>query len=819
MRFVASIGRPLTAVLLGVLGCGATAPSTGGQPLLPPPQGAFGPQAETPIGHIEIRKHPQKPTLALVTREGDPMPALSATFAVNTPQSVTAALSAVVEVRLKAAGLDVDTHVDRASFRVRMLVPSRERHALFFSALLDALIRPVVPSSAETVLAAERADALKRNALDDRSLAEVAECALELGAVPGEVFIDPRSAAGAAELEAYRASALHLGRMAIGAVGPNEFCLQTAALLEGMGQWPNGPAAPATWPQANTNSVYRTAELGRGQARLISSVRVGNPLSAAAAAERLGAADSPLSARLSALGDPFRIAEVSGIARTHGGCVKVVLESDGAAPATMDKNAAAAAALLYQELQQELSEPGDQHVAARQILKAADPRECAARASWWALSGSVAAVADRYTTVLALPVGDAGTSGSSFSGDLERLLTSSRSAVPEARQRVERGQGELWVLLAGLCGADEEGSHDAGLTALATLSVTQARRAGSDVTLEPWITADGIGILAHAPFRDETESKRALAIRVANAAARTLLGTPLSSEALSSARASQLGFLEQSTGHHGIAFESLLGALSPDRPSALLPFGLWNRVAQSSMDLVALRFQAFAAEPLRIAVLANADAEQAQIAVQAAQRWMAPSRDIRMCKPPLLSSAKPGRIDLRLPKEAVLGQALLGAPMPAAGKPGYDLAYFTALALDGRGGLLETALGASRFAAHATARMVGGAENAALVIDVRAPSDSLSEAIDQVKALLKELAQNGLSAQAMARAAALSVEASLKARSEPRLRIAELWTGRSTVPESLAQAAPPQPMLKEFLGRVLREESLVVVDARPTTGP
>lgn len=811
----------VAALSLLSAGCGA-APGPGGAPQpVPAPVSAFLPESFRPLGNIDIRTDERRPTLALVAREGDPVPALVATFAVNTPQAVTAALSGVVEARLKASGLNIDTRIDRASFRVRMATPDMARVSLFFAVLSDALRRPILVQTPETALAAERVDALKRHALDADALKDAADCAQELGMAAGEPAIDLRSHAGVDALDTHRRNALHRRRMAIGVAGPPAFCSQAAALFTATNEWQDGQPSEANWPSADSVFAYPSAELYNRQAKLVAAVRVADPLSAASAAERLGAPDSPLVERLAALPEPFRVVEVSGVARTHGGCVKVAVQADALGASALEKSAATAAALVRQEMETEIAAARDRTVAARQILRAADPRDAAALASWWALSGAVPGAASRWTTVLGLPANNrtSGAASAGFARELAQVFSMPRTAL-DRRLLVERGQGETWIMLGGLCGAGEEGSSDAGVTALAALSMIQSRRGAGDVALEPWITADGIGVIAHASFRDERETKNELAARVADAAARALTATSLRSETLPAARASLLGYLEQSVGHHGIAFEEFAQALSPEHPSWLVPLGLWNRVAQSSFDSVRLRWQAFTAEPMRIAVLANVDAEQSQAALLAAERWIAPARGALSieseCKVFSAAPARPGRIDLRLPKEAGLAQALIGAEVPGAGKPGHELAYLTSLALDGPGGLLEAALGASRFAARASAHVMGGARASALVIDVRAPSDSMSDAIDQVKAVLKDLAEHGVSGPAAVRALGLAAERFGQARTEPKQRLIELWTGHSAVPAAAAASIPFQALSREFLARVLRDDGLVIVDARPS---
>src|SRR5262249_43976692 len=153
---------------------------------------------------------------------------------------------------------------------------------------------------------------------------------------------------------------------------------------------------------------------------------------------------------------------------------------------------------------------------------------------------------------------------------------------------------------------------------------TEARMRDDGVAIEPWITGDGVGLLAHAAPRDG-ESATALAQRVANAAARTLAATIPNNEALASARATALEQLEQLAGRQASALEAFAGAIVPDHPSWVMPLGTWARVAGAGLESVRLRWQALAAGPLRAAVIANVDEAQAAAALDAIDRWITPT--------------------------------------------------------------------------------------------------------------------------------------------------------------------------------------------------
>ena len=107
------------------------------------------------------------------------------------------------------------------------------------------------------------------------------------------------------------------------------------------------------------------------------------------------------------------------------------------------------------------------------------------------------------------------------------------------------------------------------------------------------------------------------------------------------------------------------------------------------------------------------------------------------------------------------------------------------------------------------ARIAGGARAAALVIELRAPSDSLDAAVGAVQALLADLARGATSDALLARAMARAAAREQEARSDPRRRVASLWTGSAPLARPM-----PQPW-RDWLASALAEPRLVIVEARP----
>ena len=804
---------------LAALGAGCGAPHEEGAGALGRPYaGVAGNQ-----GRIEAKRIAGRPRLTLVSRDGDPQPAIAVVFTTGLGSALTTALGAVVEHRLRAAGFEPDVRVDRDAFRVRVSIADPAKVAPLFTAVAAAAVRPIAPASGELALAAQRLASLGRNPLDAAELSPITACTGALGLAPGERVPSAETPEGLREIESARARALGAARTSIGVAGPAAFAQAVTQALERTSGWLEGPAAIADpAPAADVASAYVSPSLERRGARLSLAVRVPDPAAAAAAAERLGASESPLLARVHTMGEAWRVLSISGVARAHGGCVSVTLETSHRSTSDpLEPSAAAAAAIVRREVSAALDEGDASGVAARQILTAADPRDAASRAAWWAAASSLPPSPPRWVAALGAPSPERGprepaargVTAAQFQGELDRALATVGGA--ERRLSVERGQGELWLLLASPCGVAEEGLPDAGASALATLAAIagEARRS-SDVALEPWIGSDGVGVLAHAPLRHDRESAAELARRVADAAARALTATTPSGEALAEARATILAHLERSAGRQATALEAFASAVAPDHPSWVEPFGVFRRVVEATPDGVRARAHALAAGPLRLAVIANADAAQAAVAADAVDRWLSPTTGPRVCRIAPSSAARAGRVEVRLPEGAPLAQAIVGAPLPVpvaspAGPYAYrDLAEVTVAALDGPSGALGSALAGA--AANASARWVGGARAPALIVDVRAPEHSLGAAVAEVKALLLRWPLAATEAE-LERAAAIVRRRHRDARVDPRRRLGDLWASANAV-------APPSPSLagwRAFLAGTLRDPALIVVEATP----
>ncbi|MGH7271159.1 MAG: hypothetical protein ACREJ3_12090, partial [Polyangiaceae bacterium] len=620
-----------------------------------------------------------------------------------------------------------------------------------------------------------------------------------------------------------------LGRVAFAVSGQGSLADAATRALAGSGPWPRAaPVAPSPWPSADAQAVVYEAsgEIAPGAARIVVTARTATPERAVAVAPLLGDARGPLASRLAALDAKGRVGSVIATAHADGGCIATTIDLDAQDLGT-DALAriATAAVLARQEIAVAIAEgttPPD--LRDTLVRQAADPRDAAERAAWWSLAGPRRGASDNAPR-LALTVGvavarDASSppSRDAIRAQIDRATAAWHTPVIDTRTDVERGQGEVWVLLASPCGTFPEAGRDAGLGAVVAMAVAaQAREGASDAQVEPFIESDAVGLLVHGPAH-AGESPLTHARRLADVAARAFAADRIEPRHIAEGRAALLSRLVAINDRSlGVA----AAALDPDHPSWLVPSGTVLGLSAASDDAVALRAEAIREGPLRVAVLASTDAAQASAVARAVDRWIARRPgESRTCPGlPVLAASRAGTYALNLAQDAD-SEALLALPIAPEDPAARTDATWIAAALDGPSGLLARALGerpigsagrSGRPMAHASrAWVIGSPPRQALCIRLVAQDADLDSAVAQVRALLDRLRHGALSDEDRARAGALVARARLAESLDPRVRIASLFRG-----ESQPAATPSLADLQSFAESALRDEALVIVAARP----
>ena len=748
----------LTALLL--CGCGAfnKAGSSGV---------GSSPGAVAGSARVERREVDRHPPINLVVRLGDPVPAVAFASAHDNGPVASVALSALILARLQAHGIsDVVSVPTQGGVELAVLCPDTAAASAFIGQVTAALSAPIGEHDDALPMIAQHLAALHSRSFAGRAEAAVAECSGDLGQAPGAATPDVRSAAGRAELEKYRGLAFAARSSAFSALGSSEFVDAAANALAKAAEWPSGDAAEDAWPNADVSDV----DAAEGARHLSVALRLGDAEAALSSVHGLTAADSALGSRLRSFLPGFSLQRVAFQARPRGACLRVDLGLPEGDPAPALKEAAQAASIVSEELRSALTSAPPQRALDENIIEPSDPRQAAARAAWRALTGRQEPGAERRFVALSVHPAER----SAFAGlasALNDFETRPARAPLETRLRAEPGQGELWLLVGSPCGTLGESNDDAGQSALAlTLA---AHEPTNDVKLEPWLTADAVGLLAHAA-RQPGETASQQAERVARALGRSLTERDASGDALATAQGELFAAVG---GAPRPAYARLLDALSPDHSAWLEPRGSFASLAQASRDSVAARGRDLLRGPLRVAVLGNQDEAQATAAARALQRWLAPWRDDpRRCQATAERAAHTGEIALSIPSSSSAESAYVGIPFPSRLKYERE-AEAIALTLNAAEGPLSRAFSVAQLNASARASVIGGGRVAALIVEIHASDDDARKATLEVRRALDHIVQAPLSNDELAAAQRATEQRTLGASLDPRRRIVDLWRG------------------------------------------
>jgi hypothetical protein len=825
---VRSVRKPFcVSIALLCAGCRGAAPCA---------KTAGGASPADAAARLEVHRAKARPDVAVVVRDGDPRPAVALAVVTGNADASTA-LAAIVELRVRKRGFLADSRVDRDGFRVRALVDDPERVSAIATAMREAMGTPITPGSPELGAAAQKLAALHRHPFAGSVLDAVSRCTGEVGVAAGAPAPDTATTEGAAKIEKWRLGSYSVGRLSFGAVGPDSIGDRLAKAVARSGDWPEGPAWDDPWPAEDTIGAYIANDQKAGPARLTLAKWVDDPDDAVAAAATMGQPASTLARRLSGLPVPFRLVEAGATARPRGACLSITVETrrPGVATANLEDAAAIAAAVARQEMDREIAHekllgnavpPSSPFGTAgwRAVHGAVDPRDAAGLGAFWTLVGRTPRTGtEKKIAAIALSIPPAGGEQRAEDGDLaasrrfqlalQRAERAWSAPVLEHAEKLERGQRELWLLLASPCGTAVESDVDAGVTALALMAALAAGTADDSVVLEPLVLPDTIGVVAHAvPARGE--SAVALASRVARAAARAVASVHLSSAAFADARAALLARVGDTASLDGRAFGAVAGVLAPSHPAWLAPLGTWDSLAQSSTESASIRWSAIVQGPMRLATIANADIAQAEAAAREVDRWLVRRQDgSRTC--PAADAGRPARsgtLQVALGSSApAAAQAIVALPAPPPAAPDRVLAELLLAGLSGPDGWLARAMGPLRGGASARPRLAGGSRASALIIDVAAAEAGLELATAQVRGVLQRIRAGALTQADLDRSLSVRASWELQASLDPRRRLLDLWqTSRAP-----ATAAPALDAWRAWAAAALAEDRLVVVLAKP----
>ncbi|MBE7480714.1 MAG: hypothetical protein HS104_12115 [Polyangiaceae bacterium] len=719
------------------------------QPAKTPSPSAASPGAAV----LELRTLDDRPAIGLVQRDGDPMAAVAVGVAHDFGSEASLALAELFEARLGRAGFrDVRAQAHGLGVVLSTLVATPADATRFVRAATAALGSPVQEGDrSRGRLRAPRV----RGAAD----AAVQACSGELGVTESGAGNTPPEPADAQALEQWRSQLGGASSVAFAAVGPRAVLDALASAVASGDKWPSGPGPIDRWPEADSIGSASSSER-----RLSVAFRVADAARALEVAETLGTPGSVLATRLGALDGAFRLDRVVATTRVRGACLRVDVRAPS--PSTGPLDVARAASVVDEETRLQLdSRKGHPSALDDAVLRPTHPADAAGAAAWRVLTTRAAGGPTRR----AVSWLGAATSESELGRALAGLEAARNTRTLERRVRVESGQGELWALVASPCGTSSESSDDAGIHELLGRTLAQRRSGLLGVHIEPWVSPDSVGLLAHAPRAGASESAEDHARRVGDALGRALVATKLNGSDIAEAKNELLG--ELGGGQRG--YFAALDAASGGHPSWLDPRGTWRAVSQSLTLTADTRRRLLLSGPLRLAVLANAKDQQAEAVSSVLERWLRPLRSApTACAAGSRKPPQGGEVNVEVPSP---DQARIYLTYPIAPSRSRD-AEWTVYLANRPGGWLEQALGGLS-ESHARATALGGSSAAALLVELRCEESDCGAALGRIRGLWQRLGKGEASA-ADAEIARRHFEARDAERAlEPRARVVELWRG------------------------------------------
>jgi hypothetical protein len=787
--------------------------------------------AHAPLPEVlaDVRIARDRPPFVLVAREGDP--ALVVAVAVTTSGAsadqgrneepeISVAIAAMLESRLEAERLNAQVRPSYDGFLASFVAVSEAEAKRATKVLRDALLAPVTARDVEA--AEKKLNALSRRPLEHEALRHWARCTGDLRGLAERRSKDTTVRFDRRLLERWKSTVVGTLRVSFAVTGPKVTDEAIASIVLEGAPWSEGTSLRSLRAEHELSAtVVETIADRRAQPSVFVTLDVGASRAAVESAPSLGDPRGALALKLRELPLPFSIREVIGTSHPTGGCLGIAIALDASSPPSssaltteeVGTHAAEAIALVRSEALAAASRPRGAADGRAVAGQTGDAREAAERAAWWNLADRV--VPSEPETIATMTVPARRSSEAMSIERLSRTLTSALSRATrswettmiEARSRLEPGQAEAWVLVGSPCGADDESSLDTGVSALAIRAMAQRGQEDTAVvggaTLEPWVSSDGVGIVAHGlPLPGESAVLHAE--RLANAAARTFLAEPLSSSTLARARTE---LLRQASVRSSPSLEMLASVLAPRQPSVLAPFGLSDALANTPDGAVLIRAQALRKGLVRIAMLANHSTPQAMAATKAADRWL--SRTANLSRSCSAFSARtmptPGTYAATL-RAGSLPEAYLAYPLPSVEERDRQAAAFLATAITS-----TLAMGKTEEGYSLSARVLGWPKAPALVVHVSAPQAGLDEAVMSVRGLITQWQKDGFAVPDFERLREKHERDLLVASLEPRTRLLATWRS-----EPIGRSPPvTRDAVRGLLTRHVSESSLVIVTARP----
>jgi hypothetical protein len=770
---------------------------------------------------LPVQRFSNKPSLVVVEREGDPQPWIA--FSVRLPPDsvISETLGALLESRLSRQlqiPVVLQTHQD--GFHLGFSVSETISIPQLLSSIRTAMLTPFVMNRADVALVDARLKALRVLGRNRPHFAGTVSCTGEAQLDHQRQLPSMMLSSTWTQIESWRKDAFTTERVAVSFVGPHPKIVSFGQAYASHPDWPHAPALPLDSPKGAPTTLYVNHDIDSKHARLSVSFRFPTRADAIKLAERSLHPRMPLIARLKTLPIAFRVSRFVSTVRPAGSCfsLEVTSEETSLGSKQLQEVSAIASAVIQQEIDIERKPtPGDFGLVERRIRALPSTQEMAAAAGWWALTSDSATPSAVPQRIVALGIpsrsfpkgSNLGTPFNTTKLDAAPLqqqldLASQRFQTPVVERQigVERGQGEVWMLLGQPCPLVET-QQEAGLSALALSSMAIELQGDRGIQIEPWISAHGVGLIGHATIQDQKETPEQLSERIGDVLARLYFARGPSSAGLVQARRTLTEFLSDPIQRSRSA---AISTLIPNFVTQSQPWGLLDVVESVGYDATRIRWEALTQGPLRVAVLANASNAQGQAGVNAVDRWIVRSSTQRTC--PALGSAPTlaaGVYSLENSWQK-LAVSYLVVPLVTA----EDHAELTKILLTSGNSMLPKVLGNS--GVQSEVRVVGmNPGTQGLMIELRGQPQAVEDATQQVRALLKRLEEGAVLPVEFQQAKLAWSEQQITSKGSAKHRLVALWNKKQPKTQEISLAS-----LKSWLAKNRLSSHVMVVRTQPS---
>ena len=774
-----TLGRRLLCAFLAL--ASLTATSVGCGPALSSPKTPIVNRDTSVLSGAEVQvwQAVDLPTIQMLRRKGDPWDALGIAVFTGGSSQKSVVLSALFTARLRKLNLSTVARVTSSAVLLVIQVPREQSVKELLRQIHHVLHDKVSAAEIPSLDLLTQLTQLKKLLAEERS--EVGQCEAQLGAEGPEHWSIPKADAWPSWVEDMRVRAVVASHVGISAVGSGPLVDDVRSLHEL--SWLAGKPLDDSWDPGMRASVVQS-EAAR---ELRVALRVSDSERALAAGRALRETDHPLLHRLRGHSGRFSVSDVRVTLRPAGACLSVTLGIEGSTPAL--EQVASAGLLVAEELHAATSQSLTQEERSLALVEPRTAVEAAALAAWSAVRSPV-------TGAGAAQLIEYSDRGSQVPSSAE--LTRQISAIEQSWQkrtlplltRDETGQAELYVLLASSCGTRGEIPELSGLRALTVSALADQFSEQRGVTLVPFVSPSGVGLIAHSA-RLSGESHLEQAARVGRVLAGAFSGSAVDGREIARARSAQL---LRVGGDPGLSLvHSVFGG---DQQSLLEPYGNDNALSVISTADVERSREQLAQEPLRLAVLSNAGADQAKTVQAAIERWLASERQHPApCARAELSPAAPGQWTVETLEQHVQPGALIAVHAPVRPEVGHALVYHLTQhpeilrpappGAPAQGALPSEPPWPSQWEAGFQGYEGGGV----LFIRVTAPEAHLNAQVEQMRLSLHRLAQTGLSPSSVAALRAEFNRREALVDEQPLGRLIKLWREQNSPAPSAAELA------------------------------